>query len=39
VATCSSEVERIAALEKWFDMKLTEAERRGIIGWRTELNG
>jgi arylamine N-acetyltransferase len=39
VATCFSEVDRIAALEEWFDIKLTEAERRGIVGWRTELHG
>lgn len=39
VATCSSEEDRIAALGKWFDITLTEEERRGIVGWRTELHG
>jgi len=39
VETCASEKERIAALEKWFDITLTEEEAGGIAGWKTELHG
>jgi hypothetical protein len=39
VETCTSEKDRIAALEKWFGITLTEAEIKGIVGWRTELRG
>ena len=37
VETCASEDDRVAALGRWFGIELTEEERRGIVGWRTEL--
>lgn len=37
--SCKSEGERVDALEKWFGLKLTEDERRGIKGMVTELKG
>jgi len=37
VETCASEDERVAALKKWFGIELTDEERRGIAGWRTEI--
>jgi arylamine N-acetyltransferase len=39
VETCVSEKDRVAALEKWFGIRLTEAEIKGIEGWKTELRG
>ena len=39
VETCTGERDRIAALEKWFGISLTEAEIRGISGWKIELHG
>jgi arylamine N-acetyltransferase len=33
------EEQRIKALEKWFSIVLTEAEKKGIIGLATELRG
>ena len=39
LANCESEGERIDALEKWFGLRLTEDERRGIKGMVTELKG
>ena len=37
VETCTTEDDRIAALGGWFGIELTEVERKGIGGWRTEL--
>lgn len=37
VETCTTEDDRIAALRGWFGIELTEVERKGIVGWRTEL--
>lgn len=37
VETFSSEDDRIDALKRWFNITLTERERKGIQGWRTEL--
>lgn len=34
-----NEDQRVKALEKWFDIVLDEAERKGIIGLATELRG
>jgi len=39
VETCVSEKDRIAALGKWFGISLTEVEKKGITGWKTELRG
>ncbi|KAH7414066.1 arylamine N-acetyltransferase 2 [Phaeosphaeria sp. MPI-PUGE-AT-0046c] len=39
VEDCRTEEQRIAALEKWFGIILTEEEREGIRGWGTELTG
>jgi arylamine N-acetyltransferase len=39
VEECGAEEERVAALEKWFGITLTEEERKGIQGWPTELRG
>lgn len=39
VKICESEEERVQALREWFGMELTEEEREGIRGWRTELKG
>ncbi|TLD04205.1 arylamine N-acetyltransferase 2, partial [Venturia nashicola] len=39
VEACHIEDDRIAALQRWFGLELTEAERRGIVGWTTELHG
>lgn len=36
---CKTEAERIEALEKYFDIVLTDAERRGIKGLPSELKG
>ena len=36
---CETEAERVKALEKWFGIRLTAAERRGIKGLSTELHG
>jgi len=37
VLECRTEHERIAALQKYFNITLTEAQRKGIEGYRTEL--
>lgn len=37
VQTCETEGERVEALEKWFGIVLTEEEREGIRGVRSEL--
>ncbi|KAI0199285.1 hypothetical protein F4808DRAFT_433255 [Astrocystis sublimbata] len=37
VAECKTEEERVAALQKYFDIRLTEEERGAVKGWRTEL--
>ena len=37
VETCTCEDDRVAALRRWFDIELTEEERRGIVGWKSEL--
>ncbi|KAF2231461.1 cysteine proteinase [Viridothelium virens] len=37
--TCKTEQERIDALKEWFGIILTEEQKRGIIGWNTELKG
>ncbi|TRX88196.1 hypothetical protein FHL15_010885 [Xylaria flabelliformis] len=34
---CKTEDERVAALQKYFDIHLTEEEKSGIKGWRTAL--
>lgn len=39
VQECGSEDERVAALEEWFAIRLSEEERRGILGHFTELKG
>lgn len=39
VEDCSTEEERLEALEKWFGMRFTEEEKAGIEGWGTELRG
>ena len=39
VEKLESERDRIKALEKWFCIVLTEAEKKGIIGLATELKG
>lgn len=39
VQVCGSEEERVEALREWFGIRLTEEERKGIKGWRTELKG
>lgn len=39
VAKCTTEDERIMALKKYFDISLTDEERLGIRGWKSELNG
>ncbi|OAK98584.1 arylamine N-acetyltransferase 2, partial [Phaeosphaeriaceae sp. SRC1lsM3a] len=39
VQDCKTEEERIAALEGWFGIRLTEEEKSGIRGWITELRG
>lgn len=39
LVTCKGEGERVEALEKWFGVKLTGEERRGIGGMVTELKG
>ena len=39
LVTCKGEGERIEALERWFGVKLTGEERRGIAGTVTELKG
>ncbi|KAH7383993.1 arylamine N-acetyltransferase 2 [Pyrenochaeta sp. MPI-SDFR-AT-0127] len=39
VQDCKTEEERLLALEKWFGMRFTEEEKRGIQGWGTELRG
>jgi len=36
---CKTEAERVKALEKWFGIRLTAEERRGIKGLSTELHG
>ncbi|KAI1273228.1 hypothetical protein F5Y07DRAFT_377346 [Xylaria sp. FL0933] len=35
---CKTDEERVAALEKYFDIRLTEEERKGIKGWSTALS-
>lgn len=35
---CGSEADRVAALEKYFGIRLTEEERNGIHGWQTALS-
>lgn len=37
--SCKSETERVEALERWFGLRLTGEERRGIRGTVTELKG
>ena len=37
--SCKSEGERLDALERWFGLRLTGEERRGIQGTVTELKG
>lgn len=39
LATCKTEDERVAALEKWLDVRLSSQERAGIIGTVTQLTG
>ncbi|KAL8790252.1 MAG: hypothetical protein Q9195_006475 [Heterodermia aff. obscurata] len=39
LVSCKSEGERVAALERWFRLRLTSEERRGIRGTVTELKG
>lgn len=39
IATCKTEDERVAALEKWLDVRLSSQERAGIIGMVTQLTG
>ena len=39
VQECRTEEERVEALERWFGMRLSEEERRGIVGHVTELKG
>lgn len=36
---CKSEQERLQLLKDWFDTRLTEEEKRGILGTVTELKG
>ncbi|KAF2214222.1 hypothetical protein CERZMDRAFT_37744 [Cercospora zeae-maydis SCOH1-5] len=36
---CTTEAERLAALEKWFGMTFTAEEAEAIRGWCTELRG
>ncbi|KAI9877940.1 MAG: N-terminal acetyltransferase [Pleopsidium flavum] len=35
--TCKTEEERVQALEKWFDIHLTDKEKTGIMGMVTQL--
>ncbi|KAI0389026.1 cysteine proteinase [Xylariaceae sp. FL0594] len=35
---CKTEEDRVAALEKYFGIRLTEEEKNGIKGWRTALS-
>ena len=37
VKTCSTEAERLAVLEEYFGIKLSEYEKRGIMGMNTQL--
>ena len=37
--SCKSERERVDALERWFGLRLTDEEKRGIRGTVTELKG
>ncbi|KAF2846245.1 cysteine proteinase [Plenodomus tracheiphilus IPT5] len=37
IQECATEEERVEALKKWFGITLTQEEREGIKGWRTEL--
>lgn len=39
LVTCRGEGERVDALERWFGVRLTGEERRGIKGTVTELKG
>jgi len=39
LATCKTEDERVAALEKWLDVRLNFEERAGIMGMVTQLTG
>lgn len=39
VEVCKTEAERVKALERWFGIRLTAEERRGIKGLGTELRG
>ncbi|KAI0444086.1 hypothetical protein F4803DRAFT_512612 [Xylaria telfairii] len=34
---CKTEEERVAALDKYFDIRLTEEEKNAVKGWRTAL--
>ncbi|GAP86262.1 putative arylamine N-acetyltransferase [Rosellinia necatrix] len=34
---CKDEADRVAALEKYFDIRLTDEEKNGIVGWPTAL--
>jgi arylamine N-acetyltransferase len=38
ILECKTDEERVAALEKYFDIKLTEEDKNGIKGWRTALS-
>jgi hypothetical protein len=37
VQVCGTEEERVEALGKWFGIGVTEEQRKGIVGWCTEL--
>lgn len=37
LVNCTSEKERVEALEKWFGVRLSEAEKRGVQGRITDL--
>ncbi|GIZ38272.1 hypothetical protein CKM354_000169300 [Cercospora kikuchii] len=39
VQECTTEAERLAALQKWFRMSFTKDEAEAIRGWCTELRG
>lgn len=37
VRLCRTEEERAEPMQKWFDIRLTKEQQRGIRGWKTEL--
>ena len=39
VKVCQTEDERVEALREWFGIVLTEEQKKGIRGWKTELKG